>query len=191
MEFQLDNIRWESTVEVGQIENPGFEDAVPTNEVNLWDENIETGFYYIPGARWQAFLDGGADADFELVNSVDGEVYGGEKSLAVSVNTALASDPYFIEILHKDIPVSANQSYDVSVWVYSEGGDFRLRASVQLPDISVLEQAIVEVPQGEWTQIVLNDVLIPEGESSVRFLLHMNYAQNNGLTLYLDDLTIK
>ncbi|WP_185233383.1 carbohydrate binding domain-containing protein [Teredinibacter franksiae] len=195
VEFLLDNVRWESAQAKGLIDNPGFEDALPTNAIRGWDETLQAHTQGDPASRWSWYLQT-ASADFSIVTAAQGQVRTGGHSLKIDVNSLTAPVPEAWHALvdHEAIPVETGKTYSVSFWLYAEGGDATVKTGVQLPaEFDHAYKVVNEttISAGVWTNISFDNVSFEADETEAVLSFHLGYPSNEGVSVYIDDIVFE
>ncbi len=156
--------------------NGSFENTEPGVVTDL-EEGVE---------GWVLELLDNAEADFEIV---DDEAQHGNHSLKV-VPTTLGTQAWHIQAVADSIPVVPGEAYRFSIWARAEEEGARL-------DITVGNYAFAEynairpanLAGTDWQEFTF-EFTITDDEEYIRAPIHFSFSENDGNTIYIDNLQI-
>lgn len=159
-------------------ENGSFEDFV-LGEITVgslsWTFNINAN---------------GADAAFEIVSDAQDE---DERALKVEIGAFNGSDDWNIEAVNEPLLVKEGEVYTASVWLKADTTTRVARFYFGLPASGKwdrFEQTDI-VLTTEWKEYVFEHVATATDEvNTMRFGMPMNFSENAGGTIYIDNLNI-
>ncbi|SMO47556.1 endo-1,4-beta-xylanase [Gracilimonas mengyeensis] len=154
-------------------DNGGFEDA----DVTVGEDTVGV-------TGWTFELQGDADANFIIT---DQGVHSGERALGVVVN-GLGSSAWHIQAINEPFEVSSEKEYTFSVWLKSTSAGSAVDITAGNPDFDEFGRSSVEVGT-EWAEYTFT-FTPPAGDTVGRAPIHFNFADNEGDTLWVDDLSI-
>ena len=121
---------------------------------------------------------------FEIVTD---PVQEGDHALAVTVN-ALGANAWDIQVVAEDIPVKPGATYVYSIWAKASAAakaNFTVGNADYNEYMRVHEKALTT----EWTEI-RKEFTVNDQYTVIRAPIHVNIAGNEGVTIYIDNLTI-
>lgn len=129
----------------------------------------------------------GGSSTFEATTN---DKHGGGYAYAANV-AGVSANAWDIEAGPASIPVLSGQTYNYSAWVKGPAGA-SVQASVSLPMSPWTGFAYSGefALNGEWQEITM-DVEIPADVNIVRAPIQLSYAGNEGVTILIDDVTLK
>ncbi|HRU46484.1 MAG TPA: carbohydrate binding domain-containing protein, partial [Candidatus Marinimicrobia bacterium] len=156
--------------------NGGFEQT-PAGSVT----NLAKGI-----AGWVIEVAAGIDPApaFEIVTD---PVQEGDHALAITVN-ALGTNAWDIQVVAEDIPVKPGATYTYSIWAKASAAakaNFTVGNADYNEYMRVHEKALTT----EWTEI-RKEFTVNDQYTVIRAPIHVNIAGNEGVTIYIDNLTI-
>ena len=137
-------------------------------------------------------------ATYRIVDSASGFVRSGNQSLEVEIlsttDTPETGNPWEIEVSRNNLNVLPGEFYEYSIWVYAEGGDASINFNAQGDESTNYSDKrspeTVIIHENLWTNVKFLTVPNNETDPAIRTPIHMNFPENEGLTLYFDDLQI-
>jgi len=156
--------------------NGGFEQT-PAGSVT----NLAKGI-----AGWVIEVAAGIDPApaFEIVTD---QVQEGDNALAITVN-ALGTNAWDIQVVAEDIPVKPGATYTYSIWAKASAAA-KANFTVGNADFSEYMRVHEKALNTEWTEI-RQDFTVSDQYTIIRAPIHVNIAGNEGVTIYIDNLTI-
>ncbi|HDQ43994.1 MAG TPA: T9SS type A sorting domain-containing protein [bacterium] len=158
------------------VTNGSFENAVPgpvaENDVPGWVLNVGDGVDPAPV--------------FEIVEDV---VQHGNQALKVDV-IAVGANPWSIQVVAENIPVTPGTTYLYSIWAKSGGPGAQVNFTVgnySYNEYGVLRPA--NLSHEEWREFTF-EFTITDQQTLARAPIHLSLDANTGNTIYLDNLRI-
>ena len=121
---------------------------------------------------------------FEIVTD---PVQEGDHALAITVN-ALGTNAWDIQVVAEDIPVKPGATYTYSIWAKASAAA-KANFTVGNADYSEYMRVHEKALTTEWTEI-RKDFTVSDQYTVIRAPIHVNIAGNEGITIYIDNLTI-
>lgn len=132
----------------------------------------------------------GADAAFEIVSDAQDD---DERALKIEIGTFNGADDWNIEAVNEPLLVKEGEVYTASVWLKADTTTRVARFYFGLPasgNWDRFEETDV-VLTTEWKEYVFEHVATATDEvNTMRFGMPMNFSENVGGTIYIDNLKI-
>lgn len=132
----------------------------------------------------------GADAAFEIVSDAQDN---DERALKIEIGTFNGADDWNIEAVNEPLLVKEGEVYTASVWLKADTTTRVARFYFGLPasgNWDRFEETDV-VLTTEWKEYVFEHVATATDEvNTMRFGMPMNFSENTGGTIYIDNLKI-
>lgn len=133
---------------------------------------------------WVGYANGkGNDAAFGVTNEM---ARIGNHSYGATIYSASGEHPWDIAVGPSGIPVEANKRYHFSYWVHGEEGmKLDTVITTRAAPWTQFADSGLRVLKGGWERISF-DLTMGEAES-VRVTTQLNFKENNGKKIYIDD----
>ncbi|MEQ9265562.1 MAG: endo-1,4-beta-xylanase [Balneolaceae bacterium] len=132
----------------------------------------------------------GADAAFEIVSDAQDD---DERALKIEIGTFNGADDWNIEAVNEPLLVKEGEVYTASVWLKADTTTRVARFYFGLPasgNWDRFEETDI-VLTTEWKEYVFEHVATATDEvNTMRFGMPMNFTENTGGTIYIDNLKI-
>ncbi|MEQ9265563.1 MAG: carbohydrate binding domain-containing protein [Balneolaceae bacterium] len=175
-------------------------DSVPTPPYNFGDEITANSSFqdFVLGAVTESAMNwsfnitaNGANAAFEIV---DGSQDEDGKALKVDFGTFNeSSDDWNVEAVNEPFNVVEGETYMASVWLKADTDSRVARYYYNLPASGgwARYEEVFDTLTTEWQEYtVLHTATAADVENSMRFSISLNFADNDGGTIWMDNLQV-